>query len=130
MQNYDPKKVSVIVDGHIVVGYMDGTFVTTEKNADNITPHIGADGDVTVTENADNTGKITLTIKQNSASLSTVIELANTRKEFSARVIDSNGTQKVGGTQCRIIKTPGMERGADVAGVEVQIFVADYAVSA
>lgn len=130
-QTYDPKKVSVIIDGHIITGYMDGTFVNCAKNADNIVPHIGADGDVTYTENADNTGTITVTIKQNSASMSKVIELANSKREFPARVIDSNagGAIRAGGTQCRILKTPDIGRAAEISGVEVQIYVADYSVA-
>ena len=30
-ESYDPKKVSVIVDGQFMVGFMDGTFVNCEK---------------------------------------------------------------------------------------------------
>ncbi len=31
VDSYDPKKVSVIVDGLFMVGFMDGTFVNCEK---------------------------------------------------------------------------------------------------
>lgn len=130
-QSYDFKKVTVIIDGHIVTGYMDGSVVKWEKNADNVSPHVGADGEVTFAENADNTGLITLTLRQNSASLSKVLELAAAKRDFSARVIDSNaGGVKVGGTQSRIMKTPGGERGSEISGVEVQIYIADYAETA
>lgn len=130
MQTYDFKKVSVIADSHITTGYMDGSVITTEKLADNITPHVGADGEVTITENNDNTGTITLNLKQNSPSLAYYIGLANAKREFACRVIDSNTRGvKVGGTQCRVQKTPGVERGAEITGVEIVIFVGDYTVS-
>lgn len=129
MKTYDPKKVSLMVAGRFIVGYMDGTFISAQKNEDNITPHVGADGEVTFTEKADNTGMITVTLKQNSSSLSFIRQLATQKQAFAARVIDGNadnGNFKAGGNECRIIKTPGAEYGDDVSGVEVQIFVADY----
>lgn len=126
-KSYDPKKVSLIVDGQFIVGFMDGTFITAEKNEDNITPHIGAQGDVTFSESADETGTLTITLKQNSSSLAYLQSLSKQKREFGAQVIDANdGNFKAGGTQCRIQKTPGREFGAEVAGVEVAIYVADY----
>lgn len=124
---YDFKKVSVIIDGHIVTGFMDGSVVKWDKNADNVIPHIGADGEVTYSESNDKTGIITLTLKQNSASLSKVLELSEAKREFATRVVDTNTNGlRVGGTQSRIVKTPSGERGAEIAGVEVQIYVADF----
>ena len=124
---YDPKKVSLIVDGQYIVGFHDGTFLAAEKNEDNVTPHIGAQGDVTYSESADNTGTITFTVKQNSSSLQFLQRLSKRKSQFAAQIIDANdGKFKAGGTQCRILKTPGREFGAEVAGVEVQIYVADY----
>lgn len=124
---FDFKKVSVIVDGHFVTGWMDGSVIKAEKAADNVTPHVGAAGEVTYTESNDNTGTITLTIKQDSASLPKLVALAKSKKQFATQVIDANtNTVKAGGNYCRIIKTPGAEWGAEIAGVEVQIHVSDY----
>jgi hypothetical protein len=127
---YDPKKVSVVISGMFMVGFMDGTFVNSEKNEDNVIPHVGAHGDVTFTDSADETGTITLTLKQNSSSLYKLMELSRQKKVFPAQIIDANDGQfKSGGTQCRILKTPSREYGAEISGVEVQIYVADYATS-
>lgn len=124
---FDPKKVSVIIDGQFIVGFMDGTFVVSEKNEDNVIPHVGAQGDVTYTESADDTGMITITLKQTSSSLPFLQKLATQKRQFAAQVVDANdGKYKSGGTQCRILKTPGREFGSEVAGVEVQIHVSDY----
>ncbi|MEK4131990.1 phage protein [Solibacillus sp. FSL W8-0474] len=127
MNSYDPKKVSFVADGQFIVGYMDGTFITTEKNEDNTIPHVGAQGDVSFTESADETGTITITVKQNSSSLPFLTSLSKQKKEFAANVIDANdGSFKAGGTRCRILKTPGREYGAEISGVEIAIYVADY----
>lgn len=127
VKTYDPKKVSAIIDGTFIVGFMDGTFVGAEKNEDNITPHIGAQGDVTFSESADDTGTITITIKQNSSSLPFLQGLAKEKRQFAAQIIDANtGNFKAGGTQCRILKTPSREFGSEIAGVEISIYVADY----
>lgn len=125
--SYDPKKVSCIVSGQYITGFMDSTFIQAEKNEDNVTPHIGAQGDVTFAESADDTGTITITLKQDSTSLPFLRTLATQKRNFPTQIIDANGTNlKVGGTQCRILKTPGAEFGAEVSGVEIQIYVADY----
>lgn len=131
MQTFDFKKVSTIVDGNFIVGFMDGTGIAAEKNEDNITPHVGADGGVTYAESNDNTGTITLTLRQNSPSLSALIKLSQSKKTFPAQIIDSNDNKmKAGGNHCRILKTPSAEWGSEISGVEVQIYVADYKVSA
>lgn len=125
--SFDPKKVGLVVDGKYIVGYMDGTFIQTEKNEDNVLPHIGAQGDVTFTESADETGTITVTLKTTSSSLAHLMALAKRTTVFPAQVIDANdGLYKAGGTQCRILKTPGREFAAEMTGVEVQIYVADF----
>ena len=129
-KTYDPKRVSVVVDGTYLTGFMDGTFVKSEKNEDNIKAHVGADGEVTFTEVADNTGTITVTLKQNSSSLVKLSTLAKSKKLFSAQIIDQNdGSFRSGGSQCRILKTPAREFGDDVSGVEVSIYVANYTAS-
>lgn len=125
--SFDPKKVSVIVDNKFITGFMDGTFVATEKNEDNVIPHIGADGQVTYVESADETGTITLTVKSTSSSLAHLQALSKRTTVFAAQVIDANdGSYKAGGTQCRILKTPGREFASEMTGVEVQIYVADF----
>jgi hypothetical protein len=126
-QSYDPKKVSLIVAGVFITGFMDGTFINAEKNTDNVTPHVGAQGDVTYSESADQTGTVTATLKQDSASLPFLQALAKKKEDFSVQVVDGNTNRfQAGGTQARIVRTPGREFGAEVAGVEVAFHIADY----
>lgn len=127
MNSYDPKKVNVIVDGEFITGFMDGTFITSNKNADFGTPHVGAKGDVSFSESADETGTIVITLKQDSSSLPTLTKLAQSRKIFAAQVIDANTNQyQSGGNQCRILTSPGREFAAEISGVEISIYVGDY----
>ena len=123
---YDFKKVSVIVDGVFIVGFMDGEPIQVEKNEDDITPHVGAGGDVTYAESADQTGTITLTLKQTSASLPFLQQLRKSKRIFPIQIVDSNtNTYRVSGSEARIVKMPSRSWGAEVQGVEVQIHVAD-----
>lgn len=125
--SYDFKKVSVIVDGVIITGYMDGESISVEKNEDDITPHVGAGGDVTFAESNDNTATITLTLKSTSASLPFLDQLRRSKRIFPARIVDANGNQvRCGGTECRVMRPPSRSWGNEVTGVEVPIYVADY----
>lgn len=123
---YDFKKVSVIVDGVFMTGFMDGEPIKVEKNEDDVKAHVGADGDVTYAESADQTGKITLSLKQTSPSLVTLQQLRKSKKIFPVQIVDSNnGAYRVGGSEARIVKMPPRSWGSEVQGVEVEIHVAD-----
>ncbi|MBU5214355.1 DUF3277 family protein [Bacillus sp. Gen3] len=124
---YDFKKVSVIVDGVIITGFMDGESIASEKNEDDVTAHVGAGGDVTFSETNDDTGTITLTLKSTSSSLPYLQSLRKAKKLFSTQVVDSNNqTYRCGGNECRIVKMPPRNWGNEVTGVEIGILVADF----
>lgn len=128
---YDFKSTSVIVDGKYLTGFMDGTAIKAEKNEDNKVPHVGADGAVTFSNSANETGKITVTLKQSSPSLTQLIALAKSKTSvFPVKVFDANTNQlRCGGNQAVIIKTPSVEWGAEIAGVDVEFYIADYDVT-
>ncbi|MEV9639474.1 phage protein [Mammaliicoccus sciuri] len=124
---YDFKKVSAIVDGVIITGYMDGESIQTEKNEDDVLPHVGAAGDVTFSESNDDTGTITLTLKQTSSSNPFLQALRNSKRIFPLQIVDANDNAfRAGGSECRIIKTPARAYGNEVSGLEWQIYVADF----
>lgn len=126
--NYSFEKVSVIVKGQFLTAFMDGSVIKCSKNEDNKVPHVGADGGVTFATNTDNTGTITITLKQTSPSLTLIASLQDSATPFPIQVIDANkdGKFRAGGTQAVILKTPDRERGKEVTGVEVSFYVADY----
>jgi hypothetical protein len=124
-ETYDFKRVSTIVDGVIITGWMDGEVISVEKNEDDVIPHVGAGGDVTYGESADLTGTITLTLKQTSSSLPHLQDLRKSKRLFPIQIVDVNSrAYKTGGTEARILKMPSRTYGSEVQGVEVQIHVA------
>lgn len=58
--SYDPKKVNVIVGGRTITGFAADGVVSVTKNEDSITPAVGAKGDVTYSENANESGTIAI----------------------------------------------------------------------
>ena len=60
--SYDPKKVNVIVGGRTITGFAADGVVSVTKNEDSITPAVGAKGDVTYSENANESGTIAITL--------------------------------------------------------------------
>jgi hypothetical protein len=123
---YDFKKVSVIANGFIVTGYMDGESISVEKNSDDVSAHVGAAGDVTFSETNDQTATITLTLKQTSPSVPLIDSLRKSKTLFPIQIVDSNNTFRCGGTESRVLRAPTRSWGNEVTGIEVQILVADY----
>lgn len=124
---YDFKKVSVIVDGVIVTGFMDGDAISAEKTEDDVTTHVGAGGDVTFSESNNETGTITLTLKTTSSTLPYLMDLRNSKALFATQIVDSNNnTFRAGGNECRIVKSPSRSWGPEVTGAEITISVADF----
>lgn len=123
---YDFKKVSVIINGVFITGFMDGEPIKLEKNEDDVIAHVGADGGVTYAESADQTGKITITLKQTSSSLPFLQQLRKSKKIFPIQIVDNNtNAYRAGGSEARILKMPDRSWGTEVQGVEVEIHVAD-----
>ena len=127
MEKYNPKKINVIANGRYITGYADGTFITAERNEDSRVPNTGAHGDVVVTESADRTGTVTVTLNQTSPSIRELRQLAKNGTVFPVQIVDANTqTVRAGGTQATILRTPGLEYGDEVGSVEIPIFVADF----
>jgi len=125
---FDSKDVKVKVDGTIITGFGEGTFVKCEKNEDSIKPYVGAQGEVSFGETNDPTGKITVTIQNTSASYSFLMEQADVKDVYPTYVIDRNSGLTYGGTECRIMKPSDAEFSNEVTTREFVIYVADYAV--
>lgn len=67
-KTYSPKKVRVIYGGVVMTGYMDGTFVEVDKTTDDFTEIVGSDGEGARIASADESGTVTITLMQTSAS--------------------------------------------------------------
>lgn len=68
MFEYNPVNIIVHWGPTKLDGFMDGTFVSGERDEDAVTKHVGAQGVVTATLNANVSGAITCTIVQGDPS--------------------------------------------------------------
>lgn len=110
-ETYAPSKISISVSGHIITGYAEDTFVTIAHASDTFTKKVGADGRVSRTHSADNSGTIILTLKQTSSSndVLSALHLADKltlNAKFPVLVTDSNGTSKYIAGDAWIMKIP------------------------
>lgn len=127
MNAYDPKDVKVVVDGAVLTGFADGTFVQCQKNTETYSMDVGALGEVDFSKSADETGQITVTLKHTSPSNRTLTKHAKGRNSFPVQVIDRNTNGvTAGGTECRIQKLPDQERSKEISSLEWVFLVADY----
>lgn len=126
MENYDPKDVVVNVDSTVITGFASGSFVTVEKSEDNFTEYVGAQGEVAVAEKSNNTGKITLKVKNTSPSYLFLESLAKEKRFYPANVVDRNTGKTYGGTECRIRKSAKAEFSNEITEREFELFVSDY----
>lgn len=127
-RNYDPREVNVIVDGMYITGFAEGTMVTAGKDEDDFSVTYGAQGDYSIAESHNRLGTVTLTLQSTSPSLPFLRQLANRRRVFPCYVVDSNDSSRVvaGGSEARVLKSPGFERGNEIGETEVEIKVFDY----
>lgn len=119
-RQYDPGSVDVNVDGSDVSGYADDTFVEIERNADQATLQMGADGESTVALSQNRSGKITITLQQSSPlndkfeALSQALE-NRTGGFVPVLVKDNNGTTLASMKKGWVVKRPktGFKKEAD-----------------
>ena len=128
--SYDAKDVSVIVNGVYLTGFADGTFVSYEKTEDRWSISTGSMGDTARAKVNNPLGTITVTLQQTSPQVSMLNNLAKSGKLVEAGVIHKgSNTEKVGGTQCFILKEASGEYGSEISNREFTIQVLDFEVS-
>lgn len=122
---YDPKKVNVIVGGRVITGFASDGVVTLAKSENSVTPSVGAKGDVTYSENANESGTVSLTLMSTSSSLSYLRDLEAKRRAVNVSITDANDDTAftMNEDNCRITKMPDVARQKEQATVTVTIFV-------
>lgn len=124
---YDARKVSVVVDGQVLTGFGEGSFVTFSKSEDTHTPSVGAQGDVTVAVNGNSLGTIEVVMGQASPFINTLNKLANDRRIVSVWVHSMNDVKEtIGGSQAMLTKPGDGEFGAENADRTFTFNVFDY----
>lgn len=121
--NYNPKKVVFSWKGIVARGYVAGSFLTVEMNAEMFTTNVGAQGDVCRVQSNDETGKVTLTLMASSptnAELSTqaALDRLSGVNYGPLLVKDLNGLTVHQAEQAWIEKMPNSDKGMEVGEVQ------------
>ena len=122
--NYDPMKVSVVVDGRVVTGFADASMVTVTRSEDIVSTTVGTHGDVVYSESANKSGTITMSLQVTSASIIWLRNIAKSRKEVSVVISDANQSpaEVTSASHCRIIKIPDNKKEKTAGSVDITIF--------
>lgn len=118
VNTYDPLDVNVVVNGTILTGFADGTMIKVEKDEDRYTAKVGTKGEVARARNANEMGKVTVTLSQDSPSNSYLSQLEKGKDTFPVNVVDQNFGVTSGGNDGWILKNPGVEYGKEVSNRE------------
>jgi len=112
-----PADTSCVFDGNQMTGFADGTFIVVEREEDSFTKHVGADGEVSRTLNANKSGTATLTLKQTSDSNRILYGLLATDEDDGSGVAEfmlkDNLTNKTYASEAWIQKPPPVEYGKE-----------------
>ena len=125
--SYNAKDCVVTVGGVYITG-LGEDMVSGEKDEDNVSAVVGAQGDVVVNEINNDLGTIKLTVQGTSPQLPYLKKLAKTKAMVDVWVNNKALKEKFGGSKAMIKKTPSLEYGAELADRELEIQVFDYSV--
>ena len=124
MQTYDAKEVTTIVDSMVMTGFQDGDMVSFSKDNAYIEVQTDAQGSASAAKNNDSLGTFTINMSQNSDGNRKLMQLANSRAEFSITVTHAN--EKAWATKAYIEKTPDGSFGKGVPTRSYTIKALDY----
>lgn len=97
MREYRPADMSVIVNGQIISGFAEGTFITVERDEEAYTYAPSTSGEGTRVKNANKAGKITIVLNQTSPSNQVFSDALkadeqNNQGVFPVLIRDNSGT--------------------------------------
>lgn len=123
--SYDPKDVVLQIDRVFINGgFPESEKIGLEKNEDNVLPMTSINGDVYFSENADNTYTLRVPQSDRSEYLELFRRLARNKTFFSVSVVDMNENgRNFTASDCRVIRSPGMQAMKEVGDTEVEIFI-------
>lgn len=127
--SYNAKDCVVTVDGVYITG-LGEDMVSGEKDEDNVSAVVGAQGDVVVNEINNDLGTITLTVQGTSPQKAFLLNLAKSKAIVPIWVNNKSIGERMGGTKAMIKKTPALEQGAELADREFEFQVFDFTVDA
>ena len=76
LKTYDPKLVTISVNGNLITGFADGSFVNLDRSENNFALTVGADGEGARAKTNNRSGLLTLTLMQTAISNLVLSKLA------------------------------------------------------
>lgn len=126
MGSYDPASCNLQIDGALISGYGDGTFITVAKEDSELwAVHQGAHGEVSRTKKNKPYGTITLSLKQTSPSHTLLNALKFSGATFLASFKDASTGRFGIASQAWIMNDPDDESAEEESMVEWIIGCAD-----
>jgi hypothetical protein len=104
-KTYDAKSVSVIVNG-VYLTDLGESMVEIEKDEDNYSVAVGAQGDTVRSKVNNNLGTITVTLQQTSPQIAYMDKLANSGALFPISVTSAGDPKEVASATEAFIKKP------------------------
>lgn len=120
---YDPAKMLLTFLGSLIDGYMDGTFITVDRDEDAFSLKVGADGEKARARNNNKAGKIVVTLMQSSPS-NDILSGYAASDELDGSGIgpimlrDVLGTTLASCPDAYLSKVAKIERGKEILGTE------------
>jgi len=119
-KNYDPKSITLSIDGQAVSGFADGTFITVNRNNPMWSVVSGASGEHARSKSCDKSGTIELVLMQTSETndlLSAYLLLDETSNsgKFPVALLDAHGGTIVGATEMWVQQAPSIEYGKELS---------------
>jgi len=129
VRTYDSKEANLVVDGVVITGQAEGTWLNAERSENDFSEHVGAHGEVALAESNNFTGKITITLEVTSPSNTYLYSLARRRGKraiIPVTIVDANedGGMRVNSSQSRVRKPARYETGPEITQREWEIFCA------
>jgi hypothetical protein len=122
IKTYAPGQTILSIGGNLISGFMDGTFITVEREVDAYTKVTGADGEVSRTRNANRSGSLTMTLKQTSNSNYVMGGIAALDETADGGIVDVLIQDNLGNVsfagQGWVRKQPNQELAAEQTGRE------------
>lgn len=125
VMSYDPKKVNLSLAGRMITGFAADGILSVSKNEDSVTPSVGAKGDVTYSENANESGTVAITLMSTSSSLPYIRQLEAKRQKINVNISDANDSDSVhiNEDNCRILKMPDISRVKAEGSVTINVYI-------
>jgi hypothetical protein len=129
-KNYDPSLITVSFAGIIVQGFMEGTFLTAERNENSFETSVGSQGDTTRVRTRNKSGQVTITLQAESPtndllSAQMVLDELTGAGAGALLVKNLNGTTIVQAANAWLMKPANVEYSSDASSREWVIACAD-----